>query len=160
MSALQNIKDVVFGETFALLPPHMDTVPARAMLLAIGLQESRFLHRVQLPNGPAHGFWQFEAGGGVHGVLNHSATKEIIRDVCAIRGVTPLVGNCYRAIIDDDVLACAFARLLLYTVPGKLPAQNERDIAWFQYLNGWRPGRPHRSTWNDFFDHAWREVLT
>lgn len=47
------------------LLPSMDSVRARMMLLAIGLQESRFEHRRQLGNGPARGFWQFESGGGV-----------------------------------------------------------------------------------------------
>jgi hypothetical protein len=159
MSALPNIKDVVFSETFELLAPAMDTIPARAMLLAIGLQESRFEHRVQVPNGPAHGFWQFEAGGGVHGVLNHPHTSVAIRRVCTARGVEPLTGSCYRAIVHDDVLACAFARLLLYTVPAKLPNQDEREKGWNQYIDGWRPGKPHPETWDAFFDQGWREVL-
>ena len=52
---------------FALLPPAMDTPDARVLLLAIGLQESKFSHRLQI-GGPARGYWQFEQGGGVRGV--------------------------------------------------------------------------------------------
>jgi hypothetical protein len=159
MSALKNIKDVVFPETFTLLSPGMDTIQARAMLLAIGLQESGFKDRVQ-NGGPAHGFWQFEAGGGVRGVLQHLQTRAPISHVCNVRHVDPTVADCYQAIINDDVLACAFARLLLYTVPGRLPNQDERDKGWDQYIQGWRPGAPHRHTWDAFFDQAWREVLT
>jgi hypothetical protein len=157
--SLQNIKTVIFDETFALLSPGLNTVQAKAMLLAIGLQESRFEHRRQI-GGPAHGFWQFEAGGGVRGVLNHSQTTNHIRYVCDVRGVHPTVNDCYTAIEHDDVLACAFARLLLYTVPGKLPNQGERDKGWAQYIEGWRPGKPHRQTWDAFYDRAWLEVLT
>ena len=157
--SLQNIKTAIFDETFSLLSPGHNTVQAKAMLLAIGLQESRFEHRRQI-GGPAHGFWQFEAGGGVRGVLNHAQTSNAIRHVCSERGVKPTVNDCYEAIVDDDVLACAFARLLLYTVPGKLPNQDERQKGWEQYIEGWRPGKPHRYTWDAFYDRAWMEVLT
>ena len=56
-----------------LLPPKFDTPEARVMMLAIGMQESRFLHRKQI-GGPARGFFQFEEGGGVQsgGPWNHS----------------------------------------------------------------------------------------
>src|SRR5690606_35531315 len=56
---------------YALLPSRMDSDRATVMLLAIGLQESRFEHRRQI-KGPARGFWQFERGGGVRGVMTHS----------------------------------------------------------------------------------------
>src|SRR3546814_10617520 len=42
-----------------LLGPQFGSVDAERMLLAIGLQESRFLHRAQI-GGPARGYWQFE----------------------------------------------------------------------------------------------------
>lgn len=51
-----------------LLPAKMDTPKARVMMLAIGMQESRFEHRKQI-GGPARGFFQFEEAGGVRGVL-------------------------------------------------------------------------------------------
>ena len=38
----------ILDPALALLPPSMDTVRARMMLLAIGLQESRFEHRRQI----------------------------------------------------------------------------------------------------------------
>ncbi len=58
-----------------------DTPEGRLMLLAIGLQESRFEHRRQLGNGPARGFWQFEAGGGVKGVMTHLASRDDARRI-------------------------------------------------------------------------------
>ena len=159
MSELKNIKQVIFPQTFALLPAAMDSLRSRAMLLAIGLQESRFVYRVQ-EGGPAHGFWQFESGGGVKGVLDHPSTRDLILPICSVRGVIPTVRDCYAAIVDDDVLACAFARLLLWTLPGVLPNRDERQKGWDQYIEAWRPGAPHRHTWDAFFDQAWVEVLS
>src|SRR5690606_38643231 len=66
---------------YALLPSRMDSDRATVMLLAIGLQESRFEHRRQI-KGPARGFWQFERGRGVRGVLTHPATAALAREVC------------------------------------------------------------------------------
>lgn len=157
MSFLQDVKTAVFPTTFALLPDKMDSTEARAMLIAIGLQESRFIHRKQI-GGPAKGFWQFEEGGGVRGVLNHVSTKEHAFAVCADRNIPPITKRVYDALETDDVLACAFARLLLYTVPGVLPNADQPDKAWAQYLNGWRPGKPHRATWDALYDQAWSEV--
>src|SRR5690606_27518522 len=77
-----------------LLPSRMDTPKARLMLLAIGLQESRFDHRRQI-GGPARGLWQFERGGGVRGVLRHPSSKWIALDVCRARGVDPTESAVY-----------------------------------------------------------------
>lgn len=159
MSDIERIRDEVFPATFALLEPKLDSRPARAMLLAIGLQESRFEHRKQI-GGPAHGYWQFEQGGGVRGVLGHHATAAPIRVVLAARGYTPGGMNadsrtCYDAIVTDDVLACAFARLLLWTLPGALPAEGDPEAGWQQYIAAWRPGKPHRHTWDAFYRRGW-----
>lgn len=158
MSDLQRINDEVFPQSFKLLPAGMDTLPARAMLLAIGLQESRFVYRSQI-GGPAHGYWQFEQGGGVNGVLTHFAVKDTAKLCCKARDCPPTSGSVYQAMVNDDVLACCFARLLLYTLPTKLPAQDQRDEGWRQYISGWRPGAPHRLTWDAFYDQAWLTVM-
>jgi len=158
MSDLQRINDEIFPQVFGLLPSAMDSVAARAMLLAIGLQESRFEHRVQI-GGPAHGYWQFEQGGGVVGVMSHPAVKERTRAVCGFRGVAFSAPQIYSAIVNDDVLACCCARLLLYTLPGRLPNQDERELGWAQYTEAWRPGMPHRQTWDAFFDLGWKTAL-
>ena len=106
----------------------MDTPQARCMLLAIGLQESRFVHRRQI-GGPARGFWQFEQGGGVRGVLAHPASAALARQVCQVRGVPPTAPSVYSRLELDDVLAAAFARLLL-TDPARLPRTGDADAAW------------------------------
>lgn len=136
----------------------IDTPEARVMLLAIGLQESRFIHRRQI-GGPARGFWQFEQGGGVRGVLRHEASREIADRLCYTRSVPATEGAVYEALDDDDVLACGFARLLLWTDQKPLPAVGETDEAWSLYLRTWRPGKPHRHTWSGLYLTATGEVL-
>jgi len=140
---------------YVLLPPAMRSREATAMILAICLQESRFLHRRQI-GGPARGYAQFERGGGVAGVLRHYATGEIAEEVCAARGVAPEPGPVHAALEHDDVLAAAFARLLLWTDPAPLPKYPDGpDAAWRYYLRNWRPGKPHRETWDDLWERAW-----
>jgi hypothetical protein len=149
----------IFPDAFALLPGVMDTPEARAMMLAVGLQESRFKYRRQL-NGPARGFFQFEQMGGVKGVLEHPATKPHITHVCAELRYPPLIEHCYIAIEHNDVLACCFARLLLWTLPGMLAGHGMVERGWNQYVSAWRPGKPHRLSWDDFFADAWAMVQT
>jgi len=156
MTILQTINDTAIEPALDLLPSRMDSAEARVMLLAIGLQESRFLHRKQI-KGPARGFWQFERGGGVVGVLNHASTAHHANLICQARGVEPMSTDVYMALEKDDVLAAAFARLLLWTDPYPIPS--EKDAAWALYERTWRPGRPHRSSWDAFFEQAQEFVI-
>ena len=137
------------------LVQQLPQLPSRAltiaMLLAIGLQESRFTYRVQI-NGPAHGFWQFERGGGVAGVLGHSATRGKIQHVLDQMQYSPSSNVVYQALPHNDVLACCFARLLLWTLPGPLATTSDR--AWAQYIDAWRPGKPHVQTWPRLYQMA------
>ena len=144
-----------------LLPDKMDTPSARATVLAICLQESRLKHRKQL-GGPARGYAQFELGGGVRGVLTHPASQAHIKYVLTSLDYDPMSdpAACYEAIEHNDILAAAFARLLLYTLPDALPARNAPGAAWTQYMKVWRPGRPHRDTFDAFYDQAWAIVET
>ena len=142
----------------ALLPPGMDSPEARAMLYAIGMQESlRFKHRRQV-GGPAHGFWQFERGGGISGVLGHAATRGHILKVCAELVISPTEDECYEAVTYNDPLACCFARLLLWTLPTSLPLRDGSQRGWEQYLSAWRPGKPHPETWEGYFKEAWERI--
>ncbi|KNE25254.1 hypothetical protein [Achromobacter spanius] len=150
------LKDIIAGAinpALALLPAKMDTPTARVMLLAIGLQESRFLHRRQI-KGPAVGFWQFERGGGVRGVLAHPSSWADARSVCAVRDVEPTATDVYNSLPHDDILAAAFARLLLWTDPMRLPAIGDGAAAWALYLRTWRPGKPHPETWPALYAQA------
>lgn len=150
---------------YALLPVEMGSSEASALLLAIGLQESRFLARRQVQQGPARGFWQFERGG-IAGVLRHPLTAHHVKaalralrygDVAAANATRKIIA-CHTIVEHHDPLACVFARLLLWTLPAPLPTRDEPDRAWNQYLDAWRPGRPHPETWPSFYAEAWDRV--
>ncbi|OCZ64291.1 hypothetical protein A7P23_27535 [Achromobacter xylosoxidans] len=155
---LKKIIDTAVSPALALLPTRMDTPGARVMLLAIGLQESRFTHRQQI-GGPARGFWQFEKGtrasrGGVWGVFLHAASKGHLAALCKARSVACDPDAIYAALEYDDVLAAGVARLLLWTDPKALPQIGDGDAAWSLYLRTWRPGKPHPQTWPALYDQA------
>lgn len=150
----------IIPAAFTMLPPAMDTPAARAMLLAIGLQESKFLHRRQENYGPARGFWQFEKAG-IRGVAKHLASREHLETALRILRYEQLIGQTaglHYAIEDNDVLACVFARLLLRTVPARLPDRSDDGAGYAQYLAGWNPGRPRPATWKAFYSEAWDRV--
>lgn len=154
MNAVEYIRNTVFTAAFPLLPSKMDSPEARAMLIAIGWQESKLTHRVQI-GGPAHGFWQFERSGGVRGVLTHAASSGYIRQVLSAQSYDWTEQTSYDAIVHNDILAACYARLLLWTLPSALPKHGDYDGSWGQYISAWRPGKPHRDTWNAHFDAAW-----
>lgn len=137
-------KDAV-NESYKLLPMKMDSPFARINQAAIGQQESGYLVRRQYGNGPARGYWQFEEGGGVKGVMEHKSTAELSRSVCHARGVPFVRRTVWEALETDDVLAAAFCRLLMWTDSGKLPV-SEAD-GWAMYIRTWRPGKPHIDKW-------------
>ena len=137
-------KDAV-NESYKLLPLKMDSHFARVNQAAIGQQESGYLVRRQYGNGPARGYWQFEEGGGVKGVMEHKATADLARNVCHARGVPFVRRTVWEALETDDVLAAAFCRLLMWTDSGKLPV-SEAD-GWAMYIRTWRPGKPHIDKW-------------
>lgn len=155
---LSEIRERAIAPALAMLPARMRSDAAEVMLLAIGLQESGLIHRHQI-GGPAHGLLQFERGGGVRGVMNHPASKDHAARVCVERGVEPTVVAAFDAIEFDDVLAMAFGRLLLWTDPKPLPDVQDVNGAWDLYLRVWRPGKPHRHTWDRHYAEAVREVV-
>ncbi len=123
------------------------------MLYAVAAQESRLDARRQI-GGPARSFWQFEFGG-IKGVLNHPASQPIIRAVLDRLDYDYLPDTSYTAIEHNDVLAFAYARCLLWTLPGALPQRGETNRAWGQYIEGWRPGAPKPLTWPECFLSGW-----
>lgn len=129
---------------------------AERMLLAIALQETALAARRQGGNGPAMGFWQFERLGGVAGVLSHLATKKAAAAVCEALVVPADKDAVWAALQHNDTLACAFARLLLWTDPKALPST--ADEGWACYLRLWRPGKPHPEKWPAYWAMADRAV--
>lgn len=154
---LQQVSDDLIDTSMQLLPANMDSAKARVMLLAIGLQESRFEHTHQI-GGPAHGYWQFESGGGTKGVMTHPASREHARSVCDALGVRWERPAIFDAIELDQVLACAFARLLLWTDARRLPELGDQAGAWDCYIRNWQPGKPHPDTWPNFYQQALKFV--
>lgn len=152
----------LYKASLSLLPQRMDSVEAKAMLITTAMQESRWDERRQI-GGPARGFWQFEEGtpetrGGVTGVLMHWASGPLIKSVLDRLDYDHRPKTSYIAIEHNDVLAFAYARCLLWTFPLKLPGREHINAAWEQYLETWRPGKPHRATWDAFYKRAWEIV--
>jgi hypothetical protein len=145
----------ILPAAYALLPPEMASAEATALLLAIGLQESRFEFRRQI-GGPAHGFWQCELGG-TQGVLTHHATRVPLEQVCQQLHYDPTF--VFPALADNDILAACVARCLLWTDPQPLPGPNDTTRGWDLYLRCWRPGRPHRASWDAFYAQGWQRTI-
>jgi hypothetical protein len=124
---------------------------ARRLMLCIALQESgpglnaRYQNSPATTPGPARGWWQFEQGGGVAGVLQHAASRTMAAEACSRVTVVPQPAAVWRAIEGNDTLSCAFARLLMWTDPPALPTTE--DSGWDFYMRLWRPGKPHRAAW-------------
>jgi hypothetical protein len=138
------------------------TKRASAMMAAIGLQESRFLHRDQVvpgkPRGqigPATGFWQFEKNGGVKLTMDFSSTREKARACCEEFGVEFDKDAIWKSFIEPscDGLALSFARLYLYTDAEVLPGIEPKNhsSSWRIYRRVWNPGKPHPETWEEFW---------
>lgn len=167
---LSEIRERAIVPALAMLPARMRSDEAQIMLLAIGLQESRFVYRRQMNNGPARSFWQGERGGGmVQGVRTHEATEKYATLFYVARGVEPNNEAIWKAIEHDDVLAAGLARLLLWSDPGRLPSTTDVEGGWKLYLKTWRPGAYDRGTaeqraelrakWGRNFAAAVREVV-
>lgn len=138
-----------------------DSFDARRVLLAIALQESGLRHRRQVvaggaENGPAASFWQFEKGGACRGVLEHRAVAPHAAELCEAFNVQATPAGLWEAMRYQDIVAAAMARLLIYTLPQKLPTSTA--AGWQQYLAAWRPGKPHEHTWPENWSAATHAV--
>jgi hypothetical protein len=154
MTDLIFVRDKIIRQAYReVLPGKFANDEATVLLLAIGLQESRFEKRQQM-GGPARSFWQFEKGGGVRGVLGHPSTSKHAQALCALRGIAPTADSVYARMQDDDLLGCGFARLLLYSDAAPLPAIGNATESWDYYQRNWRPGKPHPQSWAGLYSQA------
>lgn len=153
MNVIETVCETAIMPALELLPERMNNKKAIVMMIAIGLQESRLIHRKQI-GGPAKGLYQFERGGGVRGVLNHPTTKQLAHDLCVGLMGTSDQEAVYDELEFSDVMASIFCRLLLWTDPKSLPAVGDVQGAWDLYIRVWRPGKPHRGTWNALYTKA------
>jgi len=155
----------IIEPALSLLDKSLDTPAARAMMLAIAQQESGLSARVQILDagkpwwqsrpGPAHGWWQFERGGGITAVMSNAKTKAIVDPVITQFCYPFDAAIIHDAITHNDLLAAVFARALLYSAPWPLPGEHAPVEGWRQYLWAWRPGKPHESTWARNYRIAW-----
>lgn len=156
------IQRFILPAAYSVLPSHLWSTKATALLLAIGMQESRFRMRQQQPVGPARGFWMFEPTGVV-AVRHHPRTAVMLlaaaSDLCypSIRTMLPI--DVCEALQHNDVLAAVFARCLLWTSITRLPDIGETQHGWQEYIKLWRPGTPRGETWAGFYDEAWKQIL-
>lgn len=158
---LDGLLHAVVNPALSLLPPRMDSDAARVLLLAITLQEADGIYRVQHGDGPAHGLWQFEEGGAVRGVINHPQSRDYAHAVCASRRVKCTQHDVWLALVADDILAAAFARLLLWTDFHPLPSVDApAQEGWVCYERNWRPGKPHPEKWPACHAMARAQVLS
>lgn len=148
---------VAVTPALSLLPERMDSPAARAMIVAIALVESDLEHRRQ-KNGPARSYVQFEQAG-VAGVLMHPTTADLANAALSRMDYPGAVAAIHTAMEFDAVLACVFARLLLWTIPVRLPQPTETELSFKQYAASWRPGKPKPDRWPERYQRAWLEVL-
>jgi hypothetical protein len=163
---LDGILRSAINPALSMLPQKMDSDAARVMLLAAGLQESRLQFRYQkttdpYQKGPARGLWQCERAGGVGGVMGNLTTKAHAEAICKARSVPFDSVLVWTRLEFDDILAAAFARLLMWADPKPLPNLDaSHEDAWQFYLRCWRPGKPKRETWDEFHAQARAQVMT
>jgi hypothetical protein len=146
----------VLGSTPLLTDANRTQV--EVMLTAIAGQESAWTYRVQANDGPAHSYWQDEDGRheALDGVLTGAATSAWATKLCAAAKVAPnriAVWELF-ATPAGDGLACAVARLLLWTHAGALPAVHDESGAYQYYLDLWEPGAPSRGRWAEVYPQA------
>lgn len=127
------------------------TDAARVMVMTIAGQESRWKERRQI-GGPARSYWQFEFGGGVSELFQK--TRRQLSIVCAAQDVTCDAITVFEAMAWNDTLACSMGRLLLWGDPAALPAVGDKEAGWKYYLRNWRPGAPHRESWDGLYDQS------
>lgn len=127
-----------------LLGPKCDTPKSRLQVLVSCLQESGLKDRQQVGGGPGHGLAQFEGGplSATAQVLKHGYARTAA--VCLARKVSCTRPAIHAALLTDDVLAAALARVLLLTDAKPLPEIGDEDGAWDCYIRNWHPGKPDR----------------
>ena len=132
----------ILPAAMAYLPPPMRSPEADLELLAMSMQESGLNDRRQgttAKPGPARGLLQFELGG-VRGVMENDATRELLRTVCVAMKVPYDARAMHLRCEEDDVFCFVLGRLNLWTDPWPLPAIGDWAEAFACYVRVWRPG--------------------
>lgn len=141
-----------------IIGDHLLTNNSHALMLMIALQESNLMHRNQYPVAFAKGFWQFERSG-CHGLWLHNESKPLLLAVAnEIRYPLKTSIDLWEGVENNDTIAVAAARALLWTDPKPLPSMKDIDKCWKYYINNWRPGKPDRDRWTSSYERAIAEV--
>lgn len=155
---IEHILRTVQPAAFELLPESFRSIEAKAFLLAVGLQSSRFLQRRKLTASGCRGFWHLERRH-VEEVLRFSnarfalvAAAEQLRYPILMMERDEVLG----ALEHNDVLGLAAARCLLCTSKEGLPGADEAGLAWGLYMRLWAPsGSPKAADWPELYFDAW-----
>jgi hypothetical protein len=140
----------------ALLPPSLDSYDARRFLLAVAVQETDLVNRLQIGDdgrpitGHGRGWFQFERSG-IASLLSHEALTFLPKLLKPL-GYPPSLDVLHEAVAHNDVLACLLARLLLFTDPHPVP--DDKETGWETYLRLWRPGHPRPEKWPSSWGRA------
>lgn len=131
------------GET----EPRLNNIAAARMILAAAVQESQLTYRHQI-GGPAHGFAQDEPIGAAEALRVDRMKGWHFLEAMGLPQ-TPV--ELHRALEFSEWAMVISARLKLWPLPERLPLDGEEQMAWEQYQQAWRPGKPHPHRWN----HSW-----
>ena len=153
---LEAILDEIIEPGLALLPPALVSDEAAVLLLATGLQESRFVYRREL-GGQGLGFWRL-SGSMMTQVLQHPQTARLAQRLCEAAGIECRARTLHAALEFNDGLAAAFARLLLLSAGQGLPPCGRPEQAWLLYLRLWQPQHPSHLSWAPLYRHACHAV--
>ena len=143
--------DTVINPTLNMMQDYVG-IPYNAyaenLLLAIALQESNLMARIQGPNdtGPARSFWQFEKIGVVDVFQRQKTALKVMCDALVLP-CEP--GKLHLMMAYNDMIACVIARLTLRLDPRSLGLATTEEGAWEYYIRNWRPGKPHRNRWDE-----------
>jgi len=85
-------------------------------------------------------------------VLTHYLTAQTMRNLCVEFNIDTTPAALWEAMRYHDIVAAIAARLLVYTLPDKLPT--DANDGWYQYVAAWRPGKPHPEKWQSCWDLA------
>jgi len=137
------------------------TPKGNVLVMTCAGQESLWKSRRQIRIGQYHpqsvgarSYWQMEStwGGPV-------AINDVIQDtprqlfaICEDLEIPTDELSLYEACAWNDTLACALARLLLWSDPAPLPEVGDKQGSWDYYRRNWKPGVPHPSTWSARYD--------
>lgn len=162
---IELLRNNIIPAALSLLPEKMDSPEARAILVAIALQETALRHRYQvgvpeqgLREGKfGFGLWQFELPQ-VGLILRHDVVGPLARNVLKALVYDP--GDppherIHAAMEHNDILQAAFSRLLLWPDAAPLPKRDDVQGSLATYLRVWRPGRARPEIWPANWAAAW-----